>query len=65
MFLQGFKGQEWVKGSSQNFYPPLDLGNSDVWEMQCFCSVVSKMVSEHDHLATLYSKVTAFFRELK
>ena len=29
----------------------LDLGNSDVWAMQCFCSVVSKMVSEHDRRA--------------
>ena len=26
----------------------LDLRNSNVWWMQCFCSVVSKMVSEHD-----------------
>ena len=30
----------------------IDLGNSDVWGMQCFCSVVSKMVSEHDHWAS-------------
>ena len=26
------------------------VGNSDVWGMQCFCSVVSEMVSEHDDL---------------
>ena len=27
------------------------VGNSDVWGMQCFCSVVSKMVSEPDRWA--------------
>ena len=29
----------------------IDLGNSDVWGMQCFCSIVSKMVSKHDRQA--------------
>ena len=29
----------------------LVISISDVWGMQCFCSVVSKMVSEHDHQA--------------
>ena len=30
----------------------LVVGNSDVWGMQCFCSVVSKMVSEQHYKNT-------------
>ena len=38
MYLNQDQGLNW------DF--PVDLGNSDVWGMQCFCSVVSKLVSE-------------------
>ena len=32
---------------SKEHWSWVDLGNSDVWGMQCFCNVVSKLVSEH------------------
>ena len=35
----------------------VDLGNSDIFGMQCFCSVVSKMVSEHDRRSQLKSRL--------
>ena len=39
MYLNQDQGLNW------DF--PVDLGNSDVWGMQYFCRVVSKMVYEH------------------